>query len=96
MAPLLFTLSLFLTKLSYFSLVQFGNNSVLGAVLIVIGLYGVLWGKGKDIKKMTQSVPTTSFEELQSAGSVLEIVSVPPDNKSNNNNIETVRNSQHE
>ena len=68
---------------------------MVGAVLIVIGLYGVLWGKGKDIKKMTKSVPT-SFEELQSAGSVLEIVSVPPDNKGNNNNIETVRNSQHE
>ncbi|XP_061350858.1 WAT1-related protein At1g25270-like [Gastrolobium bilobum] len=32
-------------------------GSVLGAVLIVCGLYAVLWGKGKEMKKKTQSVP---------------------------------------
>ncbi|GLT41955.1 hypothetical protein SLA2020_159800 [Shorea laevis] len=35
-------------------------GSVLGAVLIVLGLYIVLWGKGKELKKMTQSMPSTS------------------------------------
>ncbi|GKV23867.1 hypothetical protein SLEP1_g33550 [Rubroshorea leprosula] len=35
-------------------------GSVLGAVLIVLGLYIVLWGKGKGLKKMTQLMPSTS------------------------------------
>ncbi|GLT41953.1 hypothetical protein SLA2020_159780 [Shorea laevis] len=35
-------------------------GSVLGAVLIVLGLYIVLWGKGKELKKMTQLMPSTS------------------------------------
>ncbi|GLT85967.1 hypothetical protein SLE2022_041320 [Rubroshorea leprosula] len=35
-------------------------GSVLGAVLIVLGLYMVLWGKGKELKKMTQLMPSTS------------------------------------
>ncbi|KAL6179073.1 hypothetical protein ACLB2K_050589 [Fragaria x ananassa] len=75
-------------------------GSVLGAVLIIGGLYAVLWGKSKDIKKMNQSVPTTtSFEDQEStAGSVVEIVSLPPDNNKGNNNMNesTVTNSQHD
>ncbi|XP_024174411.1 WAT1-related protein At1g68170 isoform X2 [Rosa chinensis] len=71
-------------------------GSVLGAVLIVGGLYAVLWGKSKDIKKVNQSVPTTSYEE-ESAGSVVEIVSMPRDNNKGNNYMnETVTNSQHD
>ncbi|GLT30406.1 hypothetical protein SLA2020_052070 [Shorea laevis] len=35
-------------------------GSVLGAVLIVLGLYIVLWGKGKELKKMTQLMPSMS------------------------------------
>ncbi|XP_050378068.1 WAT1-related protein At1g68170-like [Argentina anserina] len=50
-------------------------GSVLGAVLIIGGIYAVLWGKSKDIKKMNQSVPTTSLEE-ESTRSVVEIVSI--------------------
>ena len=73
---------------------------MLGAVLIIGGLYAVLWGKSKDIKKMNQSVPTTtSFEDQEStAGSVVEIVSLPPDNNKGNNNMNksTVTNSQHD
>ncbi|XP_057419424.1 WAT1-related protein At1g68170-like [Lotus japonicus] len=32
-------------------------GSVVGAVLIVCGLYGVLWGKSREMKKKTQLVP---------------------------------------
>ncbi|KAL9448175.1 hypothetical protein AB3S75_015614 [Citrus x aurantiifolia] len=32
-------------------------GSILGATLIVCGLYAVLWGKGKEMKKITQLVP---------------------------------------
>lgn len=31
--------------------------SVLGAILIVFGLYAVLWGKGKEVRKVTQLCP---------------------------------------
>lgn len=61
----------------------FATYSVLGAILIVGGLYTVLWGKTKDIKMMTKSVPT-SFEEECSES--LEIVTTPPDDKANNYN----------
>ncbi|XWS40300.1 hypothetical protein CRYUN_Cryun18bG0128600 [Craigia yunnanensis] len=33
-------------------------GSVIGAVLIVMGLYVVLWGKGKEMKKMNRLVPS--------------------------------------
>ncbi|KAJ4716953.1 WAT1-related protein [Melia azedarach] len=42
-------------------------GSVIGATLIVGGLYAVLWGKGKEMKKRTQLVPAkTSVEESES------------------------------
>ncbi|CAN6558538.1 unnamed protein product [Malus baccata var. baccata] len=67
-------------------------GSVLGAVLIVCGLYAVLWGKGKEIEKMSNSVPSTSFHH-QDSGSI-DIVIMPPDNnKGNSNNIETRTNN---
>ncbi|CAN6690613.1 unnamed protein product [Malus baccata var. baccata] len=67
-------------------------GSVLGAVLIVCGLYAVLWGKGKEIEKMSNSVPSTSFHH-QDSGSI-DIVIMPPDNnKGNSNNIETLTNN---
>ncbi|KAJ4847383.1 hypothetical protein Tsubulata_018023 [Turnera subulata] len=40
-------------------------GSVLGAALIVFGLYGVLWGKGKEIKKVSQPSPIKSTEESE-------------------------------
>ncbi|KAM2902135.1 hypothetical protein FF1_008045 [Malus domestica] len=67
-------------------------GSVLGAVLIVCGLYAVLWGKGKEIDKMSNSVPSTSFHH-QDSGSI-DIVIMPPDNnKGNSNNIESLTNN---
>ncbi|CAN6543143.1 unnamed protein product [Malus baccata var. baccata] len=67
-------------------------GSVLGAVLIVCGLYGVLWGKGKEIEKMSNSVPSTTFHH-QDSGSI-DIVTMPPDNnKGNSNNIESLTNN---
>ncbi|XVF68087.1 hypothetical protein PTKIN_Ptkin10aG0175000 [Pterospermum kingtungense] len=37
-------------------------GSVIGAVLIVTGLYVVLWGKGQEMKKKNQLVPSTSSD----------------------------------
>ena len=33
---------------------------MIGTILIVTGLYGVLWGKGKEIKKMNKLMPSMS------------------------------------
>ncbi|KAK6121311.1 hypothetical protein DH2020_044962 [Rehmannia glutinosa] len=38
-------------------------GSVLGAAIIILGLYSVLWGKSKEIKKITRLVPSKSFIE---------------------------------
>ncbi|KAH7575624.1 hypothetical protein JRO89_XS02G0166800 [Xanthoceras sorbifolium] len=59
-------------------------GSILGAMLIVCGLYVVLWGKGKEMKKITQLVPSKHSIESQS----IEIVTTSPidhHNCSNNN-----------
>ncbi|XP_010531902.1 PREDICTED: WAT1-related protein At1g68170-like [Tarenaya hassleriana] len=38
-------------------------GSVLGAILIVCGLYVVLWGKGKEMKQMARLVPSRTLQE---------------------------------
>lgn len=38
-------------------------HSVVGAAIIICGLYSVLWGKSKEVKKITRLVPTKSFTE---------------------------------
>ncbi|KAL6531663.1 hypothetical protein OROMI_028026 [Orobanche minor] len=38
-------------------------GSVLGAAIIICGLYSVLWGKVKEMKKITRLVPSKSFTE---------------------------------
>ena len=45
--------------------------SVIGAVLIVVGLYLVLWGKSKEAKKMNQLVPS---DQIAQQCGVVEIV----------------------
>ncbi|XP_062030709.1 WAT1-related protein At1g25270-like [Rosa rugosa] len=59
-------------------------GSVLGSILIVGGLYTVLWGKSKDIKM--KSVPRSFEEEFAES---LEIVTRSPDDKANNNKNES-------
>ncbi|XWS55191.1 hypothetical protein CRYUN_Cryun10bG0153400 [Craigia yunnanensis] len=64
-------------------------GSVIGAVLIVIGLYGVLWGKGKEMKKMNQLVP--SVTSSQKNGSIQIIVTSSSEhNTSINNNDNSI------
>jgi len=38
---------------------------VVGAVLIVCGLYMVLWGKSKEMKNITQLVPSETIREAE-------------------------------
>ncbi|TKY71294.1 WAT1-related protein [Spatholobus suberectus] len=40
-------------------------GSVIGAVLIVIGLYMVLWGKSKEMKKVTHLETTPELQEIE-------------------------------
>ncbi|KAL4028014.1 hypothetical protein IC575_011204 [Cucumis melo] len=43
---------------------------VVGGMLMVCGLYMVLWGKSKEIRKITQLAPVESIEaQLQQLGS---------------------------
>lgn len=53
-------------------------------MLIVLGLYVVLWGKGKEMKKMNQLVPSASSPQN---GPIEIIVTSSADNTSNNNNV---------
>lgn len=39
------------------------NHSILGGILIVCGLYVVLWGKAKEMKQNTRLVPATHESE---------------------------------
>ncbi|CAB4267554.1 unnamed protein product [Prunus armeniaca] len=60
-------------------------GSVLGAVLIVCGLYAVLWGKGKEINKSQSVAPSASFHH-QDSGSI-DIVIMPNGMSSNNEGL---------
>lgn len=42
-------------------------GSVLGAITIVCGLYAVLWGKGKEMKRIAQLMPEVSSEDSSKA-----------------------------
>ncbi|KAK3184952.1 hypothetical protein Dsin_032238 [Dipteronia sinensis] len=59
-------------------------GSILGSMLIVCGLYFVLWGKDKEMKKITQLIPSIHSKESQS----IEIIITSPivQNISSNNN----------
>ncbi|KAJ8453244.1 hypothetical protein Cgig2_008128 [Carnegiea gigantea] len=47
--------------------------SVVGTILIMIGLYGVLWGKGKEIQKMSKLMPSMSHSDRDE---VIEMITV--------------------
>lgn len=55
-------------------------GSVIGAVLIVIGLYIVLWGKSKEMKKVTHLVPSEITLDSKEIEVVVESTSVDGDN----------------
>ncbi|KAB1206970.1 hypothetical protein CJ030_MR7G008114 [Morella rubra] len=67
-------------------------GSILGAVLIVCGLYVVLWGKGKEMKKITQLAPSKSFRESE----LTDIVITPPMDDKNNNNKDITESTEPE
>ncbi|XP_059654739.1 WAT1-related protein At1g68170-like [Cornus florida] len=56
-------------------------GSVLGAVVIVFGLYVVLWGKGKEMKRNAQLMPSRSSNEAERIDIILQ-------SSSENNNID--------
>lgn len=59
-----YNLRLFIKIRNYSSFVMNNVGSVSGAMLLVIGLYGVLWGKKKEAKIQTnQQKPETTNEQ---------------------------------
>ncbi|XVE48718.1 hypothetical protein DITRI_Ditri01bG0024700 [Diplodiscus trichospermus] len=61
-------------------------GSVIGAVLIVMGLYVVLWGKGKELKKMNQLVPSSDTNSPENGDIEIIVTSSDDHNTSVNNN----------
>ncbi|KAL2468901.1 WAT1-related protein [Forsythia ovata] len=45
-------------------------GSMIGAVIIVLGLYTMLWGKSKEIKRISPLMPTTSFNEADQTDNI--------------------------
>ena len=60
-------------------------DSALGSVLIVCGLYTVLWGKGKEMKRISQLMPSDIARESEAIEIV--VTSKPVDDESGHNNI---------
>ncbi|XP_028791876.1 WAT1-related protein At1g25270-like [Neltuma alba] len=49
-------------------------GSVVGALLIVCGLYVVLWGKGKEMRTMTQLVPSSEMSQQHHLDEPIQVV----------------------
>ncbi|OVA16861.1 Drug/metabolite transporter [Macleaya cordata] len=64
-------------------------GSVLGAVLIVIGLYFVLWGKAKEMKKRSRLMPSKSSRESEARESDAIEVMITSSSTDNNNTTTT-------
>ncbi|KAJ1419928.1 EamA domain [Sesbania bispinosa] len=68
-------------------------GSLLGAVLIVCGLYMVLWGKSKEMKKIAQLVPSEITKEPEAIQVVVMSTVTPLDHdKCHHNNHSQTRN----
>ncbi|RDX71821.1 WAT1-related protein, partial [Mucuna pruriens] len=64
-------------------------GSVIGAVLIVCGLYMVLWGKNKEMKKVNQSISSENTRELEATEVVVVSTTINNDNSDCINNTNT-------
>ncbi|RZB63134.1 WAT1-related protein [Glycine soja] len=66
--------------------------AVVGAVLIVCGLYMVLWGKSKEMKNITQLVPSETIREAEAIEVVVMPMSTPIDYEKCDQNNQGERN----
>ncbi|XP_057430672.1 WAT1-related protein At1g68170-like [Lotus japonicus] len=78
---------------------QLHLGCIIGAVLIVCGLYAVLWGKSEEMKKRNQLVPTTQSPHHESNDAVEIVVrSGVVEDKSNlssqDNGVQVVRDNE--
>ncbi|KAL7235990.1 hypothetical protein ACSBR1_019299 [Camellia fascicularis] len=69
-------------------------GSVLGAVVIVCGLYMVLWGKSKELKRIPQLMPSKSSEELEHIDII--VTSLTENNNGSSDNIVAVEEEEEE
>ncbi|GMP39158.1 hypothetical protein CsSME_00010108 [Camellia sinensis var. sinensis] len=63
-------------------------GSVIGAGVIVCGLYMVLWGKGKELKRITQLMPSKSARESECIDII--VTSLTENNNGSSNDIVAV------